>query len=265
VVAQLAAAGVERVVINVHHLPESYGDDVLAALPLPVRVVVEEGTIRGTAGGVAGARQLLGDGPVLVANGDILAEIDLDALRKLHQQSGAEATLAVRAGMPIGEGTLGLGRDGRIVRLREGRYGDELEGAEFVGTQLLAPALLAGLPDEGCLVADVYMPALAAGRDLRAAPVATSFSDIGTPASYLEANMAWLRARAATSFLAGEAQMAAGTRLEHSIVGAGAQIDGEGGIHRCVLWPRARARAPLSDSVVTSRGRVVTVAPERIP
>ena len=59
----LHAAGISELVINVHHLPEQF-PPVLAGLELNVRVLVEP-EIRGTAGGVAGARGYLSSAPVL--------------------------------------------------------------------------------------------------------------------------------------------------------------------------------------------------------
>jgi mannose-1-phosphate guanylyltransferase len=67
--ARLSRAGFAQVVINVHHLAELFGRAIHGS-GTRVRVVVEP-DIKGTAGGVAGARAHLHSDPVLVWNGDI--------------------------------------------------------------------------------------------------------------------------------------------------------------------------------------------------
>src|ERR1700722_5417639 len=72
-VAQVAAvlrdAGFREAVINVHHLAAAFPPAILAAMPLVLRVSLEP-EVLGTAGGVANAGALLGDGDVVVWNGD---------------------------------------------------------------------------------------------------------------------------------------------------------------------------------------------------
>lgn len=259
VAARLAAAGVSRLVINSHHLAERYDEATLRSLGIAAELVYEK-ELLGTAGGVAGSAEALGGGDALVVNGDIVADIDLPALAKAHERFGAMATLAVVGGLGPSSGTVGLDEAGRVVRLRDRSFGTEVEGAEFVGAQLIAVALRERLPRRGCLVGDVYLRALEDGLELRAAAVATAFTDIGTPRAYLDANLAWLEARAATSFVASGAVVAPGIRLAHTVVGAGAEVVGHGSLVASIVWPGARARAPASDVIVTTAGRVVSVA-----
>src|SRR5688572_23360108 len=98
-----------RIVVNVHHRP----DDVRAWAEPGGVLVSHEPDLLGTAGGIAKAAPLLGEGDVLVWNGDILAEIDVDALLAAHD---ADATLVVVA-RKNGEGNVGLDDRGRVVRL----------------------------------------------------------------------------------------------------------------------------------------------------
>jgi mannose-1-phosphate guanylyltransferase len=249
----LQAAGFQHMVVNAHHLHEVLRD-ALAGLPLATTLVVEPGAIRGTAGGVAGAAAELGAGDVFVANGDILAQLDVPALLAQHRSSSL-ATLAVQGGLPVGHGTVGIGVDGRVVRLRDGRYGDETAGGEFIGAQLLSAAGRALLVAEGCLVGDVYMPALERGLEVRAADVVSAFHDIGTPGAYLEANLAWLGER--DSWQHDTARCEA--TLERALVGAGATVKGAGVLQRVVVLPGATAKAPLANAIVTPKGHVIRV------
>lgn len=252
----LAAAGYRRIVANVHHLPDAWDDAALSALALPTEVVVEA-RILGTAGGVHNAAARLGEGELLVHGGDILVDLDVPALRQTHRARDAFATLAVVGGLPVGAGTVGLGDDGRIVRLRAGRFGEERSGADFVGVQLLSAEARAYLVPDGCLVADLYLPALSEGARIIAAPVARSFRDVGTPAEYLAANLVWLEARGMAYHVGPDADVDPAVQPSQSIVGAGATVRGRGRLERCVVWPGAIARAPLSDAIVTRRSLVL--------
>jgi len=258
IAAALRQAGVRRLVVNGHHLAEVLRD-ALPSLVLPC-AMVEEPVIRGTAGGVAGAAELLGDRDVVVVNGDILAEVDYAALLAAHGATPAVATLAVVGGLPAGQGTVGLDAAGRVVRLRAGRWGDEVAGGDFVGAQVLGPAARERLPADGCLVGDVYIPALDEGLEVRAAAVASGFVDVGSPPAYLAANLAWLRARGQSEWRGPGARVSKRVALREALVGPGAEVTGEGPVERCVVWPGARATAPLRDAVVTPAGRVVACA-----
>ena len=247
VLERLRAGGVTRAVMNTFHLPDAFAR--LEGVPLRLEVV-REATLLGTAGGVANAALQLGDGAVLVWNADILADLDVGALLAAHDRAGGAATLAV-APRPVGEGTVGLGAGAEVVRLRGERFGDEVQGGDFLGVHVLGAGLRPQLPAVGCLVGDVYLPLLRAGGRLQAHATHAAWDDVGSVASYLAANVRWLRGRGAASFVGAGAEVASGIQLQDSVIGAGARVEGEGTLRRVVVWPGARARAPLSDSVVT--------------
>jgi mannose-1-phosphate guanylyltransferase len=218
--------------------------------------VVHEPELLGTAGGVANAASKLGAGEALVWNADVIADIDVPGLFAVRAQSGALAALCA-APRPMGQGTLGIDADGRVARLRGHRFGEEVRGGDFLGIQVIGEALRAELPHEGCLVGDVYLPALRRGADLRVLDVHGAWDDIGSVAAYLQANLRWLAARGAPAHIGDGAQLASGVELEASVVGAAAVVDGQGALRRCVVWPGARATAPLEDAVITRAGHVV--------
>ncbi|NOU31994.1 MAG: NDP-sugar synthase, partial [Polyangiaceae bacterium] len=177
-----------KVVVNAYHL-----SGALRAACDPARiVVVTEEALLGTAGGVRNAEPSLGDGDVLVWNGDILAPtLRSRDLVAAHRAESALATLAVRP-RSAGEGNVGVDAAGRVVRLRGQRFGTEVRGGEFLGIHVLGPALRALLPAQGCLVGDVYLPQLGEGAHLRAFFTDAPFSDIGSLETYRVANRAWL-------------------------------------------------------------------------
>jgi mannose-1-phosphate guanylyltransferase len=248
----LSRAGFSEVVINVHHLAEAF-ERVLMRSPVPVRVVVET-TLRGTAGGVAGARGHLSSAPTLVWNGDILVDPPLDPLLMASEPGAYCVGVAPRLS---GEGTVGLDADGHVVRLRGERFGTEVRGGDYVGVLSLGRAVLQALPEQGCLFADSALPLLRAGGTVRSVPVTTPWTDAGDPPALLAANLAWLAARGLDGFVADGAELARGVRLDGSLVGAGARVVGQGTLTRCVVCPGATATAPLTDAIVAPSGRVI--------
>ena len=251
---RLVKAGIQEAVLNTHHLAEAFTPRRIAALPLRLRVI-HEATILGTAGGVANAASWLGDGDVILWNGDILADVDIAALLEIHRDAEAQATMVV-APRACGEGTVGLDEQGAIVRLRGERFGVEARGGDFLGVYALGPVLRARLPREGCLIGEGCLPALRAGERLASFTVTTEWDDIGSIASYLRASTRWLARREMQSYVGEGAEIAEGVTLVDSVVGAGAQVTGSGWVRGAVIWPGARVEAPLSAVVVTTAGRV---------
>ncbi|HSO34574.1 MAG TPA: NDP-sugar synthase, partial [Labilithrix sp.] len=199
--------------------------------------------------GVARAAAMLGDGDVLVWNGDIMSDLDARALLAAHAAHAAGergATLAVLP-RPPGTGTVGLVADGRIVRLRQESFGVETKGGDFLGIHVVGERLRAALPAKGCLVGDVYLPSLRRGETLRAYETSAGFVDIGSVAQYLAANLAWLAARGLSSWAHPSARVRAA--IDGSVVGEGAVVDAPA--LRSVVWPRAHVQNACTDAVVT--------------
>lgn len=250
------AVGSSPVVVNAFHL----ADDVeRVALGEGVAVSREE-VLLGTAGGLAKAGALLGSGDVLVSNADIFTTFEprsLVAAWSRRDLSVGDGAMLAYARRPEGEGTLGLGADGRIVRLRGERFGDEVLGGDFVGIHVVGAALREALPEVGCLVGDVYLPALRRGVRLGSLAIDEPFVDVGTLASYLAANRAWLGSQAARttptgSFVGARATLDPGVRVVASVVGEGARVSAD--LDQCVVFPGTHVEARLTRAIATPFG-----------
>jgi mannose-1-phosphate guanylyltransferase len=251
----LVRGGVRQIVVNTHHRAADF-DRPIAALDAVVQVV-HEPEILGTAGGVANAAAALGVSDVVVWNGDILApDLDVAALIERRASRGAGALWVVRP-LPRGEGTVGLDGAGNIVRLRGERFGSEEAGGDFLGIQVMSDSFRAALPARGCLVADVALPLLRRGETIGAFAFEGEWDDIGTPASFLRANLRWLARNGLTAFSAADARVDARVRLERTVVGAGAAVLGDGAVRESVIFPGAELRAPAERAIV---GRLAVVA-----
>jgi mannose-1-phosphate guanylyltransferase len=246
----LAAAGFERAVTNVCHLARCWDDAVLARIPLSLELV-RENAVLGTAGGLANAAPLLGEGDVLLWNADVLADVDVKALLRAHRAATRPGVLAtwLCAHRSDSRGTLGLDDDGFVVRLRGQAFGRETRSADFLGVQVWSPEGRALAPREGCLVGDVALPALAAGARLATAAHEGGFTDIGSVPAYLEANRAWLAERGLDSFASPLARVGPRVTLRRSVVLDHGTITGEGLIEDCVVWPGATLVAPARGEV----------------
>jgi NDP-sugar pyrophosphorylase family protein len=89
----LRAHGVEEVIVNLHHRPDSIRDAVERFGPagLEVHYSVEEAPL-GTGGGIRRAAEFLRESdPSIVLAGDMLLDVDLGHLIELHRARGDAA------------------------------------------------------------------------------------------------------------------------------------------------------------------------------
>ncbi|MEZ4988285.1 MAG: nucleotidyltransferase family protein [Saprospiraceae bacterium] len=95
---RLRHAGVEEVVVNVHHFADQVREHLQKNDDFGLRIHISDETdlLLDTGGGLARARRWLGDAPFLVHNVDIVHDIDLWAMYRYHLNHPALATLSAR-------------------------------------------------------------------------------------------------------------------------------------------------------------------------
>lgn len=192
--AVLARAGVNRVALNTHHLPEvmervAREEGNRRALAV---TTVHEPVIQGTGGGLRGLQRALPGADVVIAwNGDILFAPDLRALLVTHRASGAAATLVLLP-MPPGRsyGVVEIDAGGKVRRIGRPEP-SPLPGCtawHFSGVHLLSPRVFEVMTSDGPedINHDVY-PRLFPEGAVRGAVVDAPWSDLGSAATYLEA------------------------------------------------------------------------------
>jgi len=147
--ARIAAAGVERIVINTHRLPGEFVR-MFPEYPAPSRYAGvpvffrHEDVLLETAGGLKNVEDLLLPGPVLVHNGDILAEVDLAALFAAHARSGALCTLALRSSG--GDLRVAFDAASGLVTDFRGELGSTDPRFLYTGVCIVAPEFLSRIP-----------------------------------------------------------------------------------------------------------------------
>jgi NDP-sugar pyrophosphorylase family protein len=197
--------GIREIVVNLCHQPQPvldyFGDG--AKWDLQLTYSVEE-TILGTAGGIKRVEHLFGE-PFVVAYGDVLTDMDLNQLIRLHSAHGPQphATLSLcRAPNPWECGIVGVDGQGRVTQFVEKPPRDAIfSDLTNAGVLILDPALLEYIPLDGFY--DI-------GRDLlpdllqREVPVYAQIPqepfyliDIGTPEKYQRVQHEWPTALAA--------------------------------------------------------------------
>jgi mannose-1-phosphate guanylyltransferase len=278
----LRSLGITQIAINLHHLPEAIpaalGDGT--ALGVELGYVLEPGRIRGTGGGIRGARHLLDDGEggtIVVVNGDVLLRPDLGAALELHRRLGAAATLVLREDPRAAAfGALEVDAGGRVRRLlgRPERIAPDvgpLRTAMFTGVHLLEPSILDRLPEVGCIVRQVYRPMIEAGEVLGGYLDDGPWVELGTPADYLDVCLSLLDGSLRIGHLPPPppdgvmvepgAEVSDPSLLEPPVaIGAGARVLAR--TARSVVWPGAVVRDPVEDAVVTPRGVVSCRRPD---
>jgi NDP-sugar pyrophosphorylase family protein len=221
-IRQLVAQGVEHVVVNVHAHPNVMAEAVAKA-PRPVELSVEE-ELLGSLGGIRAARRHLeGQEPFLVLNADMVVDVDLAGLARVHRESGALATLLLRED-PRKEafGTIGYQEDGAVGRITDQiSLGNEKGSGLFTGIQLLSPEVLEHFPEQPVshLMRDLYVPLLRQGARVMAAHMdpAAAWWPVGTPRELLDTNLLALAAELAQDPTGVRADPTA--RIEGSVVG----------------------------------------------
>jgi N-acetyl-alpha-D-muramate 1-phosphate uridylyltransferase len=147
---RLIAAGVDRLIVNVHHHADRIRRfiDERNGFGIDVRVSEEPEAPMETGGGLIHARRHFREtGPFFLHNVDVISDADLGALYRAHGETGALATLAVSQRPATRQlefdeqGLLGHvnERSGARVSVREAM--GEPERRAFAGIHVISPAL----------------------------------------------------------------------------------------------------------------------------
>lgn len=197
--AQMKAAGIHEVVINLHHqgdlIQKTLGDG--STLGMSLMYSLEEPEILGTGGGVRKALRFLGNGPFVVMNGKIVSDLDLGKVLDFHRKSSALATMVVRPDPDARAwGAVELTADGRIARIvgMEAPFAAktplQLQGYMFTGIQVLQPEFLASFPEEAfCIVRKAYRSHLESDARLYGYVDRGYWHDHSTLSRYLAGNL----------------------------------------------------------------------------
>jgi mannose-1-phosphate guanylyltransferase len=196
----LARHGVDEVVLSIgflaHGIRDGLGDEIPGG---PKLTYVEEPDRRGTAGAIKFAEEHLHD-RFLALNGDVLTDLDLSALIRRHEESGAKGTLApYPVDDPTAYGLVRREEDGEITEFLEKPDPAEIDTDEIsAGAYVLEREVLDMIPEgqEFSIEREVF-PRLV-GNGLYSQRLEGYWMDIGTPERYLQASWDILEGRVET-------------------------------------------------------------------
>jgi mannose-1-phosphate guanylyltransferase len=261
---------IDEVVLSLNYQPEAisavFGDG--SALGIKIRYVVEPEPL-GTGGGIKFASRGI-DGTLVVFNGDVLTEIDLAAVIRMHRDRHALATIVLT---PVeNPSAFGLVETDGEQNIRG--FIEKPEPAQITtnrinaGIYVLETSTFDRIPDGvSWSIERKYFPSLIErGETFLAYDYPGYWIDIGTPEKYLQvhrdilagrfkaapfrdqpAPRACVSARAMVSpeatiespcFIDDDAVIEAGARIAaHSVVGHGARVEAKATVDGSILWP----------------------------
>jgi mannose-1-phosphate guanylyltransferase len=196
-VDRCCAAGITDIIINLHYQAEqieAYFKDG-AHLGAKIRYSYETSALD-TAGAVKLAEPLFSGEPLLVFNADILTDLDLTALIRSHQETGAVATITLtRVEDPTAFGLVELTEQNHVVAFCEKPTAEEAQrlGIDTVnaGTYVLDPKIFAPIPAgvPWSFERQLFPQLLADGRLVNGFVAEGYWLDIGNPERYWQAHL----------------------------------------------------------------------------
>jgi mannose-1-phosphate guanylyltransferase len=186
----LDRAGVDEVLVNLHHLPDVVRLHVATrARPPTVRTFLEP-ELLGSAGTLAANRNWVGAEEMFLAcYADNLTDFDLRSLIQAHRERGALATLTVfRSERPSAGGVVELDRSGTMIGFVE-KPSNPVSDLVNAGMYAFHPAVLDEIGGPPLDIGYDLLPRLV-GR-ASAIPVEGYLRDVGTIEAYRRAQQEW--------------------------------------------------------------------------
>ena len=228
---------IDEVILSLNYQPrrieEIFGDGSDAGLN--IRYVVEPEPL-GTAGAVRYAGESLHES-VVVFNGDVLTNVDLAAVLKLHRERKAKATIVLTpVDNPTAYGLVETDADGNILRFLEKPNPDEITCNTInAGIYILEPDTFDRIPKgQPWSIERSFFPSLIERNETFVAYVDRGYwIDIGTPEKYTAVHRDIMDGRCVAAPFAGtpgKAWVSPGARIEEGAVIEGPCYIDEGAV-----------------------------------
>jgi len=259
-IEHLSSFGVDEVILAVNYLAdqlrEHLGEEYRG---VKIKYSLEPKPL-GTGGPIAFARQYYRSERLLAMNGDILSEIDLHAMERLHESNDALATIALHE---VDDPTrFGVARLDEYSRIREfvekPRMADAPSRLVNAGAYLLEPQAVDRIPEgRRVIIEREVFPALASEGRLFGYVHSGTWFDIGNISDFRNANFALLEKKTEDKI---EARIAQSAKLsnpvligEHAIVEEGANLG-----PRTIIGRRAQIHrnASVAETIVFDNAEI---------
>ena len=238
----LGGFGVDEIVVNLHHRPESVRKALGDGSQFGVKLhYVEEPEILGTSGALDNARQFFSDDTFLVVNGKIITDIDLHQALETHRSSGALATLVLIPNVKRELFSVVHTKDGFITGFGGMPSAYDEEPLMFTGIQIMEPEIFRYIP-KGVFshsTTDVYPRAIVNQERIAAHISSGRWRELSTLQRYLDISLELMKEKG-----------------NDITVGAACSIDEGADVSEAILWDRVHIesgahikRAVLADGV----------------
>jgi NDP-sugar pyrophosphorylase family protein len=275
----LAHSGITDVVVNLHHQPDSVRGALSDGSQFGVQLrYVHEPVILGTSGALDNARELLAGDTLVVINGKLITDLDLNAALETHRRTAALATLVLKENPKRERFSVVETKDGLVTRFGGMPTPSPNLNAPpplmFTGIQILDPRIFEYIP-RGIFshsTVDVYPQAIAKGERVAAHVAEGMWYELSTLLRYLDISLALLshkgrdvhtgvnpsidqHAEVRESILWNDVTVAAGARVRRAVLGDGVRI-GEGELVDGVVMVRADVVAGLTPPAKALKGHI---------
>jgi mannose-1-phosphate guanylyltransferase len=264
----LAGYGVDEIVLACGFLPDVLREELGEHEHEGVRLTyVVEPERRGTGGAIRFAADALGGRlgeRFLALNGDVLADLDLGALLRSHEERRARGSLALHGVEDSSHyGLVTTDADGAVLEFTE-KTGEEVPGEISAGAYVLERSVLDLIPpDTEVSIEREVFPRLV-GNGLYALALEGYWMDFGTPDRYLQATWDILEGRVATRvqptapglFIDPGAEVHPEAEVgPRAVVGPGCQVEAEAAVAGSVLLAGSSVGegARVGDSILAPR------------
>jgi len=259
----LAGYGIDEIVVNLHHRPDSVrralGDGSRFGVKLHY---VEEPEILGTSGALDNTRAFFEHETFVVVNGKIITDIDLKAALETHRSANALATLVLlpntrRERFSVVETEAGRIKGFAGMPVVDG--GDEAP-LMFTGIHILEPRIFEYVP-RGVFsdsVIDVYPKAMANGEILAAHVASGKWRELSTLKRYLEITVELLKEQGRSLVAGANSVVAPSATVSESILWDNVEVSAGARVHRAVLADNVKISADeaIENAVVVPRSLV---------
>ncbi len=189
-IENLIKAGCEAITVNTHHLADDI-DNYLKNREYPIPVYTRfEPKILGTGGAIRNITDFWEQRPFIVINSDIITDIDLKKVYEFHMSHNHPATLVLHHCPDFNFVSIDKKKFIKGFSQKD-RVGNQmnLKKLAFTGIQVLDPEILDFIP-KGSFYSSInaFRDMMSTGRKIKAYTEKNHYwTDVGTPASYMEA------------------------------------------------------------------------------
>jgi NDP-sugar pyrophosphorylase family protein len=231
----LAKYGIEDVVVNLHHQPDSVRGALGDGSQFGVHLhYVLEPVILGTSGAMDNARELLEGDTFIVVNGKLITDLDLWAALETHRREKALATLILLRNPTHERFSVVEARDGLVTKF-------------------------AGMPGPP----EVYPRAIAAGERIAAHVTEGMWYELSTLKRYLDISLALLRQRGQDAYAGRNPSIDQHAEVRESVLWNDVSVEKGAYVRRAILGDGVRVPAGerLEDVAVVRAEIIAGTAP----